>query len=131
MAVLLIQEQGHDVRVPMAQGGDEIIRRTKEEIVQGGRRMNQEDVAMQVGLLEDDWRLVAVEIFPHLGLVPITIIRIIKLTIPLELELLAPFHQSLVKQTCVQNVLRDQIKKYQKYNCLPLLVVGFPSSSTL
>ena len=84
--------------------------RTQDEVMQRGGRVNQEDATMQVGLLEDDWRFVAVIILPHLGLIPITIIRIIKLTIPLELELLAPFHRSLVKQTCVQNVFRDQNK---------------------
>ena len=75
-----------------------------------GGRVSQEDAAIQVGFLEDDWSFVAVIIIPHLGLVPVTIIWIIKLTIPLELELLAPFHRSLVKQTCVQNVFRDQNK---------------------
>ena len=75
-----------------------------------GGRVNQEDATIQVGLLEDDWSFVAVEIIPHPGLVPVTIIWIIELAIPLELELLAPFHRSLVKQTCVQNVFRDQNK---------------------
>ena len=75
-----------------------------------GGRVNQEDAAIQVGFLEDDWSFVAVIIIPHLGLVPVTIIWIIELAIPLELELLAPFHRSLVKQTCVQNVFRDQNK---------------------
>ena len=75
-----------------------------------GGRVSQEDAAIQVGFLEDDWSFVAVIIIPHLGLVPVTIIWIIELAIPLELELLAPFHRSLVKQTCVQNVFRDQNK---------------------
>ena len=75
-----------------------------------GGRVSQEDAAIQVGFLEDDWSFVAVKIIPHLGLVPVTIIWIIKFTIPLELELLAPLHGSLVKQTCVQNVFRDQNK---------------------
>ena len=75
-----------------------------------GGRVSQEDAAIQVGFLEDDWSFVAVKIIPHLGLVPVTIIWIIELAIPLELELLAPFHRSLVKQTCVQNVFRDQNK---------------------
>ena len=75
-----------------------------------GGRVSQEDAAIQVGFLEDDWSFVAVIIIPHLGLVPVTIIWIIELAIPLELELLAPLHGSLVKQTCVQNVFRDQNK---------------------
>ena len=62
-----------------------------------GGRVSQEDAAIQVGFLEDDWSFVAVIIIPHLGLVPVTIIWIIELAIPLELELLAPFHRSLVK----------------------------------
>ena len=62
-----------------------------------GGRVSQEDAAIQVGFLEDDWSFVAVIIIPHPGLVPVTIIWIIELAIPLELELLAPFHRSLVK----------------------------------
>ena len=45
--------------------------------------MNQEDGAIQVGLLQHYRLLVAVVVIPHTGLVTITIIWILELAIPI------------------------------------------------